>query len=68
MKDIGEAEFQAAWQQIKDTGFEHAWDSLQEEVKKARELGYQGDATVFEAQIAKFRLVHANPTEELEKY
>ena len=67
-KDVEEVEFLAAWEKVRKSGFEHAWDSLKEELAKARDMGYSRDAQVFEAQITKLRQVFANPTEELEKY
>ena len=67
-KDLDPAEFEAAWNQIKKSGFQHAIDSYKEFAAKFRALNKVADAETTEEQIAKFEEVFANPTEELEKY
>ena len=67
-KDLESSEFDAAWAKIKQTGFEHAFEQFATAASKARKLGYYDEATIKEAQVAKFHEVLKKPIEKLDQY
>ena len=67
-KDIDSSEFQTAWDKIRNSGFQHAIESLSEMATQATLHGLTEDTTKIVNNLTKLHEVQENPMEELHTY